>query len=155
MDMLVPVSPSGTGKMFMSLTCFLCFAMLLEPEMMAFFSWLPKIMGYTSLVSKNGPGPKTGAGRTHLLPIVAQHGKKYNHRLGFFEFFVKPRKKGAPAGRLACGGQSSMGAYFPPGAYSNSSFKQPSGPQYMMDSNASPFLARNQLGPKVSMDFSS
>ena len=57
MDMLVPVSPSGTGKMFMSLTCFLCLAMLLEPEMMAFFSWLPKIMGYTSFLSSVKPRP--------------------------------------------------------------------------------------------------
>ncbi len=38
MDMLEPVSPSGTGKIFSSLTCFLYFAMLLEPEMMAFFN---------------------------------------------------------------------------------------------------------------------
>ena len=38
MDMLVPVSPSGTGKMFSSLICFLYLEMLLEPEMMAFLS---------------------------------------------------------------------------------------------------------------------
>ena len=43
MDMLVPVSPSGTGKMFSSLICFLYLEMLLEPDIMAFFSWEPKI----------------------------------------------------------------------------------------------------------------
>ena len=48
MDILVPVSPSGTGKMFSSLICFLYLEMLLEPDRMAFFNWEPKIMGNTS-----------------------------------------------------------------------------------------------------------
>ena len=38
MDILVPVSPSGTGKIFSSLICFLYLEMLLEPDRMAFFS---------------------------------------------------------------------------------------------------------------------
>ena len=38
MDMLEPVSPSGTGKIFKSLTCLRYLAMLLDPEMIAFFS---------------------------------------------------------------------------------------------------------------------
>ena len=38
MDILVPVSPSGTGKMFKSLTCFLYLEILFDPDIIAFFS---------------------------------------------------------------------------------------------------------------------
>ena len=48
-DILVPVSPSGTGKIFKSFTMFLCLEILFAPEINAFFRVSPFIILCTPL----------------------------------------------------------------------------------------------------------
>ena len=62
MDIFVPVSPSGTGKMLRSSTNFRFFNMLFAPEMTASRSCLPVITAYTSCL-------KTFGRRKNRLPI--------------------------------------------------------------------------------------
>ena len=50
MDMLVPVSPSGTGKIFNSSTEVLCLAILFAPDIMALRRQVPLIKISTPLV---------------------------------------------------------------------------------------------------------
>ena len=54
MDIFVPVSPSGTGKMLRSSTNFRFFNMLFAPEMTASRSCLPVITAYTSCLKTFG-----------------------------------------------------------------------------------------------------
>ena len=48
-DIFVPVSPSGTGKILRSFTIFLCLEILLAPETNAFFKINPLIIMCTPL----------------------------------------------------------------------------------------------------------
>ena len=62
MDIFVPVSPSGTGKMFRSSTYFRFFNILFAPEITASRSCFPVITAYTSCLkileaAKSRPSP--------------------------------------------------------------------------------------------------